>query len=342
MMDSFPAGGRPTYEGLIKVKLAHARGASVLLPDLIALDLGRPFCYQPKFFTASLMSFLGEGAYAQFGLDTDTGAPLTVGFTRDQLVRHCLDGAQIYRCRVAGPENLRKFAAGTCAISDNGEVTLDLFHHTAPATVDKIKHCGYFIGSKWNIQGTRELSNVAYAYFTSLPAIRCDEDLQHIAMASSGQIHLLPTNARSLSAAIGIEVYRQSTFDRRATISVSVPAEFVAPQHVYRHSPHGEPDYFEICHPAIARVGLAPRCVIPFRDGQLISAGGELKRFDYVVLGDADTASGLTAPYNEEETESLFFIERCPSETFFDFWTRNANTDQTSGRAVEMQRLVPR
>jgi len=168
--------------------------------------------------------------------------------------------------------------------------------------------------------------------------IRSDEDLQAIAMAFSGELVLRPTNAKRWQDCVVIDVYRQSTLDRRATIKVSVPAELIAPQHVYRHAPYDASVYYEACHPAIARVGLEPGRVIRFDGAQLCASADDLKRFDYVILGEADTREGLVAPYDEENTTSTFLIERCLDETFFDFWLRHQNSDQVTGKFVE--RLV--
>lgn len=340
LMDTFPARGKPTTDGLIKMKLAHAHGFTVLLPDVLLVNFnGEWKWFQPKFFTACLMSFLDKQAYGQLGIDLDEQLRLLVGFTKDRCVRRFSDGSQLYECRIAGPVDLEDHSTGTCTVSDEHNIVLDLFHHTLPETVDLIRESGHFRASTWNIQGSRALSNVGYAYFTSLPAIRLDDDLRAIAMASDGKIELCPTNAKSRQDLVVINVYRQSTLDRRATIKVSVPAEIVASQHIYRHAPQGQPVYFESCHPAIARVGLQPNRVITFDGSRLCPVGDELKRFDYVVLGDADNPEGLAAPYDEENTQSTFLIERCNDETFFDFWERSANSDHVTGRTVELMRF---
>lgn len=74
----------------------------------------------------------------------------------------------------------------------------------------------------------------------------------------------------------------------------------------------------------------------PFHDGTLAVAEEHRKRFEYLVLGDADTPAGLIAPYDEEETRSLFHIEDCGQQTFLDFWRSHANSDQVSRRTPEM------
>jgi hypothetical protein len=58
LMDSFPAGDRATYEGLVKLKLVHGPGRSVLTPDQLVLPADRVWL-QPRSFTASSLSLYG-------------------------------------------------------------------------------------------------------------------------------------------------------------------------------------------------------------------------------------------------------------------------------------------
>lgn len=335
LMNTFQARG-VAIDGLIKMKLAHAAGFSVLIPDiLVAQFQGEWKWFQPKFFTACLLGFLDGQAYGLLSVEPSEDLRLLVRMTQAGFVRRFDDGSQLYRCKIDGSRNLGDHCTGTCSVSDDFGISLDLFHHTLPDTVRAIQESGHFRPSAWNIQGTRELSNVGYAYFTSLPEIRSDRDLQAIAMASDGRIAFLPTNATSRREAVVIEVYRQNTMNRRASIGVKIPAEIIAPQHIYRHAPAGSLVYYECCHPEITRVGLKPGHVIAFDGTQLNVGGDELKRFDYVVLGDADTREGLIAPYDEENTASTFLFERCPDQTFFEFWRKHSNSDQVTGKTIE-------
>ena len=154
-------------------------------------------------------------------------------------------------------------------------------------------------------------------------------------MASDGEIAFLPTNSRSIDDAIRLKVYRESTTNRTATLKVTVSADAIASQHVYLHARYGCPVHYEICHPEILRVGLVPGAVLSLAGDFALPVANDLKRFNYVVLGDADTSDGLTAPYDEEDTQQLFLLERCDGETIFDFWKRNANSDLHDGRDVE-------
>lgn len=86
LMDAFPAyvGEKKSYEGFIKVKLVHARGFSVLLPDLVFAEIDGWRWFQPQYFSPCLLSFQDDAVYAQLNVDTDNGARLFVGFTGDR------------------------------------------------------------------------------------------------------------------------------------------------------------------------------------------------------------------------------------------------------------------
>lgn len=326
-------------EGLLKVKLLHAQGYSLLMPDLLLVQGTEQWQWlQPKFFTACLMHFLEDFSTATLWLDPRDGGPqLTIQFSAGQFVRRFGDGSHLYRCVVTGAADMKKLAAGTCVVTDAHDVLLDLFHHTTAESKQAIEASGHFRASSWNVQGSKKLQNVGYVYFTSLPAIRDDADLQRIAMSSDAYIYLMPTNGTRRSDALPLRVYRESTTNRRSTIKISVPACAVASQHLYRHAPLSDPVYFEVCHPEIYRVGLVPGAALPIECGSVKPVSDTLKHFGYVVLGDADTHQGLKAPYDEDETEEIFIVQSCPNDSIFDFWKRNANTDQMTGRFFERQ-----
>ena len=86
-------------------------------------------------------------------------------------------------------------------------------------------------------------------------------------------------------------------------------------------------------------MGLEPGQHIRFEGGRLIAEQNVLKRFTYVVLGDADTRDGLLAPYDEEDTGARFVVEDCRDETFFAYWRRNANSDLYSVKEPELVRF---
>jgi hypothetical protein len=339
LIEIFPVHlGETVVDGLVKLKLAHAEGFSLVLPDTVFADIDGWKWFQPHYFTACQISFVGDAAYGQLGVDTDTNARLLIGFTKDRLVCRYADGSHLYQCRITGPADLATRVTGTCVRRGGKDICLQLFHHTTPDSIRKILSCGHFRGSRWNMQGNKQLENVQYVYFTSMARIRSKADLEQIAMASDGRLHLLPTNGVAPRDVVEIAVYRENTFNRRSTLPILVPVEIVAPQHVWRHEPVGQAVYYETSHPAIFRVGLQPGAVLPFAGREAIPADHLLKRFEYVVLGDANVPVGLAAPYDEEHTDAIFKIEKCVVDgDIFDFWRTHANSDQFSARRVDLQ-----
>lgn len=328
--------------GFIKVKLVHAQGYSLLLPDMIVVDVDGLRWLQPKFFSACLLSFFDDGAIARMGIEPAHGVKLIVDFASKDLVRSYDDGSFLYRCKFSSPMVLKPHLAGKCSLDADHRVWLNLFHHTAAGTVGLIRKSGYFKGSRWNIQGNKKLVNVEYVYFTDLKRITNKRHLLKVAMASDGKIRLMPTNGLLPSDMVTIDVYRESTKNRCSTIEAMVPADAVASQHVWRHDALDQPVYYEASHPAIHRVGLEPGTVLPIGGDAVDIGAASLKRFDYVVLGYANTREGLVAPYDEEDTRELFKIERCETAGDpFAFWALHPNSDHYTGRVAEQQTFEP-
>lgn len=329
---STPKAGVVSYEGYIKFKLVHAYGKSLFLPDLLVINFGRIRWFQPRFFCPPMLSFFDEGDWGWFQFEVNKEVKVQVFVCTSRLVRTYADGSFLYRCRVEGPPTLRKLSTGACTVDDSYRIWLDLFHHTTGKAGSMIRQSQHFLGSRWNYQGTKKLENVEYVYFTSLSEIKSRQDLISIGMASDGEIHLQTSTG---FIQVTIPVYREDTNNRRYTIKMSIPAEAIAPQHVWKQAPIGEFVFYEVSHPAIFRVGLEPGTTLPFENGIVDPSRARVKGFDYAVLGDGTTAEGLKAPYDEENTKDLFKFERC--EDPLAFWRENANTDHYTGRVVEKQ-----
>jgi hypothetical protein len=138
LMGAFPAGpNRIIYDALVKLKLVHAFGRSVLIPDQLVLETEGDWL-QPHLFTAPTLSFANGMAYAQFGIDLPDGERLLVGLTNDRHVKAMPDGSHIYRCRIAGPPALAAHATGACRLRPDSGFDMRLFHHTAPDTLKLI------------------------------------------------------------------------------------------------------------------------------------------------------------------------------------------------------------
>lgn len=158
-------------------------------------------------------------------------------------------------------------------------------------------------------------------------------------MSSNGVIYLLLDDHTPPSGVVPIKVYRESTYNRTAAIPFWVAAEAIAPSHLLRHSPAGEPVYYEISNPAIARIGLEPGREIPIEGEDLAVGRAHLKRFDYLVIGDATDPQSIVAPFHEEDTTEIFKIETAPLDPL-SFWKQRRNTEQFLGKQVELQEFV--
>jgi len=334
-------------EGLIKLRLAHGDFGSVLLPELIFIKLGGWHFYQPSFFGPPLLSFGGTGVRtARFSVDV--GGPrqaeptrLLVDIRSDRLSLEYDDGARLYGCTVRGPARLLRYSSGRSAPRADGDYNLDLWHITNPSAFAAIKSSAELRSSRWNLQGTRELENVSYVYLTSLSAVRSEGDLRRIAMSSDGIISFRTTAASGNESVVELKVYRERTAGRTARLPVRVSTRLLAPPHLLIHRPPGDFTYYEVVAPEIYRVGVKPGANLTYSRGEVAVDAALLKPFDYIVVGDAGSPSGLKAPYDEEETKQIAHIEILnPGSDLFDFWQAHHDTDQMRGRSPEWRRLA--
>ncbi|MFD1303685.1 hypothetical protein [Methylobacterium marchantiae] len=347
-----------TFRGWIKLRLCHSRGRSYLLPDIL-IGFGGTRFFVPSFFGPPCLTFnipVGSGSgdrihEAKLSLDVaaprgETATRLQVTFRSDEHVRSYEDGAQLYRCTYTGPADTRlaPLVSGRCARLPEGDFAIEVFHHTVEPTVEKILASGELWSGPYNIAGTAELDNVSHIYFTTLPKIIDEADLRRIAMSSGGQIAFQTTSDRPREDALDLPVYRSFTADRTATLPFQVPCEIVAPAHLLFH-PYVPPNpaYYEIVGSEIVRVAMSPGATLKFVDLSISPIQSALKRFDYIVEGDASTVAGLEAPMREDGTTQVAHLERLDQGLdLFDFWRRHQNSDQHSGRSFEERRIRPR
>lgn len=345
-----PGGpARRHYEGLVKLRLVHIEGRSYLIPDVL-IAVGGMRYFLPSFFSPPLIAFHVEDGRHVARFSVDFGAPRAPRLERlflqvrseDRLHTYD-DGAQLYRCTFDGPRGLASLAKGQCRPGPKGDVLLRVFHHTTPANAAGIRTGGELWSSAWNLAGTHRLLNVAYGYFTTLPSVRDEEDLRLIAMASGGTIQFQTTSDRPREEILSLKVYRGDTKDRTAALAVDVPCGLIAPAHLFLHpNVGGSPAWFEVVSPEIVRVGVVPSAKLRLSGPGVSVPGADLKRFDHVIVGDAGTLEGLSAPYKEEDTLQIAHLERLDTGMdLFDFWLANRNTDQVSGRVIDPRRLEP-
>jgi hypothetical protein len=340
---------RTAWNGFVKLRLGHSRKGSVFVVEHIFLATSSGWIFlEPSFFGPPSLSFTPRGRHqAIFSADVlaprgSLGARLILTIEPKDLRKLYPGGSQLYWCRIDGPSNLAEFSAGLAQRTKDGDFALRLHHHTNDAGHDGITGSGHFRTSDWNLQGSRKLINVKHVYFTTLPSIETEDDLSRIAMASAGRLHF-QTTEETATQILGMGVYRADTNGRTRTIEVDVPAASLAPPHLYYHpSVDRQPAYYEIIGPEILRIAMFPTEVVPIAGLAVLPAASKQKAFNYVVLGHAGTLAGLAAPYDEEATDEVMFLEDLPPGVdVFEFWRANQNSDLVTGRHKEVRKLEP-
>lgn len=329
------------HRGLIKLRLVHARGRSILLPDQVFVQGSGTFWLQPEWFYAPVL-WLDEPGCSSLHMTVanrgDLDVVVRVEVRGDDRVTSLTDRSQIYRCMIYGPRNLEQYKAGPARIRTDGGVDIRLNHHTNKGAKSLILKSQHIKGSAWNFQGTRELLNCNYAYFTSLDRIESNLDLKRIAMSGTGLIHLrLDQSPDNAPPDLSLKVYRERIENRSVRIPLWIPAEHVSPSHIYEHNIRGVE--YQVAHPWIYRVGLEPDATYAFVGDKAAPDPKGLKQFEYLVIGDCSTKPGLKAPYDEDVTDETFQIQDLGDRTVFQFWREHANQDLLRGD-IETQQFL--
>lgn len=342
---------RVRKEGWIKCRLLHGTGYSLIVPDQLFIEHKKLLWIQPLAFSAvALGKFDDTTIEARLPVDVSCGHNIEMRFAHRDFVRDLPDGSQLFRCELFGPADLHEFATGEAEWGPDHAPYLRLYHHTTMEACSKIEASRHFRTGPYNIQGTtKQLKNVAYAYFTPLDRITTAGDLRRIAMAPGGIIELrrdgfdpprvlLPGWEETYKNDIlRLPVYPCDKSKREVAIEVWVDSTILAPQHIYRHD-EGAAVYFELPHSFIHRVGTEPSQNVFFNDQKRIARQAGLKVFDYVVVGDCTTIAGLAAPYDEEDTTHIMKLERVPDgKTMLGFWFEFGNQDLYTGKQVKYQ-----
>ncbi len=101
---------------------------------------------------------------------------------------------------------------------------IGIYHHTGEKAKDLILSSKYFIGSKWNFQGTNELIGYEYAYFTDISKIDSIFDLMAIGMCDNGANILIVNDNDEGNE---IKVLRSTKEERKETLKVWVKPELL-------------------------------------------------------------------------------------------------------------------
>jgi hypothetical protein len=328
------------FDGYLKCKLAHGQGFSIIVPDLLLFDKPSPFWIQPLFFLPNILSKFESEIRGRLNVDISCSQTLRVDFTNRDFVRRYEDGSELFRCSVTAPPDLPDYGTGEFTWEDDHRILLSLYHHTTGESKEAILGQRQFRLSHWNIQGKKRLKNTGCVYFTCLPEIVMDHDLNQIAMASDGRMLSIIDGASVpgtipeqgvgpyTDIMVEIPVYRESTLNRRATLRLNVDAGFFSPQHILRHDPPEEQVFYEITRPFIYRLCLDPGTNWKFDDTNMRGDYSNIRHFDYIVIGRADRITGLGAPFDEEDTTFIAKIQKTePYDNMIEFWFAEANRE---------------
>lgn len=340
--------GTKHYKGFIKVKLVHAPGKSLIIPDQIYLE--EPLVwFQPRTWLPNILFNHEESIQSLIVCDIDFGHTLKVQFSDADFINRFPDGSFFYHCNIIGPDLLSRYSTGRWRLRRDRPY-LKLFHHTNRKALKSIKKTQELWASPWNIQGTSRVKNAGFVYLTPLRNILTDEDLEKIAMSRKKVLHFLKDGAsmpnhlspgwqRRTQLAddiLELPVYWSSPAQRRKTLEVYVDATALSPQHSWWH-PVGHP-WYEVVTPDVVRVGLKHGRHLSIVDGSCSPPEIDILRPDYIVLGDASTLDGLAAPMREDSTTHKFKIHHasiCPLK----FWFSRSNEDHYSGLDISELQL---
>lgn len=332
------------HHGYLKCRLVHKKNGSFVLPDVLMASGRNQAFYSPQFFFPNHIAFFGgDGSadFCKFRLGLLGKVDVEIIFFRTRLVKQCSDGSFIYKCAFNTIDTKQLPAPQGTWRKRGRQFELALYHHTTKKGEKGIKKSQELWSSSWNIQGTQKLANIAYGYFTSIPKIKNVFDLMEVAMADNGLAFFLPTNARvDALLATSLPVYQRNPQDIEVPLMFWVDVEVISPSHLWMHPPIDDAVYYEIVLPKVFRIGVEPNQTIPFAGNRLNLASRDCHNFKYVIVGDADTHQGLTAPYHEEETLQVAKVDVTAKGTeIIGRWHEVQNTYIFGGLDIELAQL---
>lgn len=321
--------------GYVKCKLIHTTGESLIVPDLIILEEDEENYFkwiQPlSFFGCRLAITDNDTIHSSIVVDISNKQTIELRFSNNDFVRGYDDYSELYKCEIHAPKGLSEYATGTGYFKENFEPYIRLYHHTTAVAKESIMKSEHFYDSRGNFAGTKELTSIGYLYLTCLDKIVNEADLQQVAMSSQKYIFLRTDDDVHIRR---LRVLHRQTKELEAVIPLDVNVQAIASQHLHRHLIGAT--YYAICNPFIYRIGVEPNGGIDFIDSTIEQ--GNTKKADYIVAGDCRTIEGLIAPYDEENTEYIYKIEKVSESgnpNALEFWLTNRNSDQYTDKEVE-------
>lgn len=331
--------GDEIYTGIIKCKLVHNDGYSLVLPDQVYVEFGgEVLWFQPLYYSGCMIRQHDDHGECSISIDISHCIVLNILFRTDGVINRLVDCSVLYQCQIKAPKYLHRYSTGRAVLDSNGP-RIRLYHHTNGGARNGIVGSSEYWSSAWNIRGTKKLVNIHYLYLTSLPVIEMEEDLSVIAMSSDGRLGFQTDFNTTGKPELVLTVYRESTTERTEVLTHWVDPTDLATQPAYRHRDPTGFGYHEVVCPFVHRIGVEPDATVGIYGNALQSHTP--KDLGYAVVGDATTVDGLAAPYDEEQTHDVFKIECLGADhDIISFWMSNPNSDQFSGKEIEGAELV--
>ena len=216
-----------------------------------------------------------------------------------------------------------------------------LYHHTNAEAKRAILSSMQFKGSRWNYQGTQELSNINYIYLTDISKIINSFDLADIGMANKGTKIGFTSDRGDVRY---LKVYRDNPSNRSETIKVWVNPDMLSPNPLILHdieshtrtSHYGGFSWWEVFFSLIYRIGVAPNGFLQLngKDNLYLAENDNfIKNSGFIAaLGnDLLSLSRIWSEIPAEKIERPYHILRpadlgLPDEEWISVWSRNLSS----------------
>lgn len=249
----------------------------------------------------------GQFYWARVSFDVEWNRPATADIlhARHRRIAEYPDGSAIYECLVTDAHLLPEAAA-----ISHDNFRLKLFHHTSTEALPLIKESGHLRASKWNYQGSAELEDRHFIYFTDVPRFENATDLMRVAMTDGGfKIAMQYDDPALPPEFIVVPVRDRAQMSERIDCLVE-PWLIESPPMLF-HDPSlhggGFAKYWEFSHPNIFRIPVQPGTVCELHDSGIVSEEQvpgwlDTKR---MVAGSAFELGGVRAVFDETPLEHL-------------------------------------
>lgn len=296
---------RGAVQGAIKVQNVVLPFGRHVIPQFLFIG---DLAWRPTMLPVAIVyGDEGQFYYARISFDVEINRPTTtyIIFTQHRRLLEYPDGSALYECLISDVDALPQSAAIV-----HEEFRLRLFHHTSAECLPLIKNSEHLRASKWNYQGTAELSDRHFIYFTDVPRLENAADLMRVAMTDGGfQIGMQYDDPNLPPEHIMVPVRDRGQMSERIDCLVE-PWLLESPPMLF-HDPslrgEGFARYWEFCHPNIFRIPVKPGTVCTLSESGIVDASCVAGWLDTkrMVAGSAFELGGVRTVFDEEPLEHL-------------------------------------